>query len=348
MKTILYGAGTACGMAIALYGTLGTTVQYICDKKKTGFFEKAGVKIPIISPETLVRDFSDSKVIITSWKFENEIRRDLINIGFTEKNIESFTIPPRMSAADFKINFENLYKSAYDFYDDEISKQTVLSRAMSYSDSLKLKPNIYHPAYYPPEFEFSENEVFLDGGASDGDTVREFIKMMNGKYRHIYAFEPDPLFFEGLSINTENTENIDIIDAALYDRNGEETLYYDGLMASGITDLPFFLTNRPKFSDSPYKTKPCKTFSIDGYFGENPDKPLPTFIKLDVEGAEKEALLGAERTIKAIKPKIAVSAFYFPADVYYVANVIKNIRSDYKFKLRQYDYGYYETVLYAY
>jgi FkbM family methyltransferase len=348
MKTILYGAGSACGMAVAFNSSIGTPVSYICDKKKTGFFEKAGVKIPIISPDTLVRDFSDCKVIITSWKFENEIRNDLISIGFPKENITSLALPARIDSEVFKRDYYDLYTKAYEFYDDETSKQTVIDRAISYLTPHCLVPNINHPAYYPPEFEFSDNEVFLDGGAADGDTVNEFVKMTNGKYKQIYAFEPDPILFEKLSINTQNTHNIEITKAALCDRNGEQNLYYDGLMASGITDLPYFLTNRLKFSDSPYKTKLCKTFSIDGYFAENPDKTLPTFIKLDVEGAEKETFLGAIKTIAATKPKIAVSAFYFPEDVYDIPLLIKKIRPDYKFKLRQYDYGYYETVLYAY
>jgi FkbM family methyltransferase len=348
MKTILYGAGTACGMAIALYESLGTPVQYICDKKKTGFFEKSGVKIPIISPETLVSDFSDCKVIITSWKFENEIRRDLINIGFPEANIAALSLPARISAEVFKRDFYDLYAAAYEFYGDEVSKQTVIDRAVSYLTPRRLSPNINHPAYYPPEFEFSENEVFLDGGAADGDTVREFLKMTNGNYRQIYAFEPDPYLFDSLSINTEKSADIDIINAALSDKNGEETLYYGGLMASGIADMPYFLTTKTKFSDSPYKRKTCQTFSIDGYFAANPHKPLPTFIKLDVEGAEKAALIGAAKTIAAAKPKIAISAYHKTENVYDLAVEIKRIRPDYKFKLRQTDYGYYETVLYAY
>jgi FkbM family methyltransferase len=348
MNTILYGAGSACGIAVALYESIGKPVDYICDKKKTGFFEKAGVKIPIISPDTLVRKYIDAQVIITSWKFENEIRRDLVGIGFPEENITALALPARISAEVFKRDFYDSYVAAYEFYGDETSKQTVIDRAISYITPQRLNPNIDHPTYYPTEFEFSENEVFLDGGASDGDTVREFLKITNGKYKQIYAFEPDLYFFESLIKSTENVENIDIINVALFDKSGEETLFYDGLMASGITDMPYFLTNKPKFSDSPYNTKLCKTYSIDRFFEENPDKPLPTFIKLDIEGAEKEAIIGGANTIAKAKPKIAVAAFYFPADVYEIAKMIKMIRPDYKFKLRQTDYGYYETVLYAY
>jgi FkbM family methyltransferase len=348
MNTILYGAGTACGMAVALYQSLGTPVMYVCDKKKTGFFEKADVKIPIISPEILVRDFSDYKAIITSWKFENEIRRDLVGIGFPAENIAALALPTRIDAEDFKRNFYDLYASAYEFYGDETSKQTVIDRAISYLTPRRLNPNIDHPTYYPPEFEFSENEVFLDGGASDGDTVREFLKMSNGLYKQIYAFEPDPYLFVKLSSNAEKIQNIEAINAALSDKNGDATLFYGGLMASGIADLPHFLTTKSKFTDTHYNTKTCKTYSIDGYFAENTDKPLPTFMKLDVEGAEKDTLIGAAKTISSAKPKIAISAYHKPENVYDLAAEIKKIRPDYRFKLRQTDYGYYETVLYAY
>src|SRR5208283_312266 len=47
--------------------------------------------------------------------------------------------------------------------------------------------------------QFKDNEVYVDGGAFDGDSVRMFIDNVNGRYDRVLAFEPDPKTFGRLS-----------------------------------------------------------------------------------------------------------------------------------------------------
>ncbi len=72
-----------------------------------------------------------------------------------------------------------------------------------------------------------------------------------------------------------------------------------------------------------------------------------TFIKLDVEGAELETLKGAERTIKEYKPRLAISIYHKPSDIYEIPELLMEYRSDYKFYIRHYTSYVWETVLYA-
>jgi hypothetical protein len=68
---------------------------------------------------------------------------------------------------------------------------------------------------------------------------------------------------------------------------------------------------------------------------------------MDVEGAEKEALLGARKTIQNEKPALAVCVYHKFDDLYVIPDLIQSFGVKYKYYLRHYTLGLAETVLYA-
>ena len=72
-----------------------------------------------------------------------------------------------------------------------------------------------------------------------------------------------------------------------------------------------------------------------------------TFIKMDIEGAELKALMGAKETIVQNKPKLAISIYHKPEDILQIPMYLKALVPEYKFYLRQYTMSYLECVLYA-
>lgn len=80
---------------------------------------------------------------------------------------------------------------------------------------------------------------------------------------------------------------------------------------------------------------------------DNLVKEKVTFIKLDIEGAEKEALEGAAGIIRRDRPRLAVCIYHKPEDILAIPEIILRMREDYRFYLRQYSIGFAETVLYA-
>jgi hypothetical protein len=72
-----------------------------------------------------------------------------------------------------------------------------------------------------------------------------------------------------------------------------------------------------------------------------------SFIKMNIEGAEIDALEGARRTIQSFAPQLAISAYHRPADLWAVPEKIRSLRDDYRLFLRQHDGGIIETVCYA-
>lgn len=162
--------------------------------------------------------------------------------------------------------------------------------------------------------------VMLDGGAFKGDSAAEFIEGVHPE--KIIAVEADPKTFVKLSAYAESEERADVVpvNAALFDRDGEMEYVSSGSRGSG-KDGQNHRANA--------KTVPCQT--IDTLTaGMNVD-----LIKLDVEGAEKSALHGAEGTITRCRPNMAVSLYHRTDDLYSLVKMIHTMLSRHKLYLRR-------------
>lgn len=132
----------------------------------------------------------------------------------------------------------------------------------------------------------------MDGRAYVGDTIYSFIKEVkkrSGGYSHIYAWEADPCNITIMKKNLSCYNNITAIPYAMYCRKTE--LYFDsaGSCSSKVSDNTSGII--------------VKADCIDNLI----IKERITFIIMDIEGAEYDALMGAEYTIKMYKPKLAIS-----------------------------------------
>ena len=72
-----------------------------------------------------------------------------------------------------------------------------------------------------------------------------------------------------------------------------------------------------------------------------------TFIKMDIEGAEKKALEGAKNIIEKHQPKMAICIYHEPEHIWEIPLYIKKLVPDYKIYIRHYQMDEYETVCYA-
>tara|TARA_B100001287_G_scaffold253338_1_gene235976 strand:- start:1945 stop:3033 length:1089 start_codon:yes stop_codon:yes gene_type:complete len=171
-----------------------------------------------------------------------------------------------------------------------------------------------------------ENFVFVDGGAFDGDSYFECIKNQN--ISEAFLFEPDPNNFKLLLENLSST-------------NAKPFLIPLGLSDCYDT-FTFSSSGEAGHIDSGGDLN-VSTCSIDEFFG---DKKVD-FIKLDIEGNEKNALIGAKNVICKNSPIICLSAYHRPEDIWELANVINSISKNYSFYLRQHYYNSFDVVLYA-
>jgi FkbM family methyltransferase len=187
----------------------------------------------------------------------------------------------------------------------------------------------YDNQYFGPDFiQPANDEVYIDCGAFNGDTVHEFFRWSDGRYSKIHAFEPDSLLFNQLMRQFSNNNRIILYNAAIYDKAG--TISFNAENSGGNGHIS---------SDG---GKPVKTLAIDDIA-----PPKTTFIKMDVEGAELKALYGARDTILRDKPRLAVCVYHRAEDIIEIPNYILSLAPEYRLFLRHHSMTRHETVLYA-
>jgi FkbM family methyltransferase len=334
---ILFGAGQMAGVAHKYCLNGGLTITCICDSYKTGIHHDTD--LPVISPVELLEKYKDALVMIATWQYEREITGELMQSGFSEKQIYPLpSLTRRIPIDEFKKKYFEGYAWIYRFLDDERSRQLVIDRARLYATGKVLEPNTQCDCYYEDGYILlGKNEIFLDGGAFIGDSAEAFIARSEA-YSHIYAFEPDALNYEQARRRLIKYPDVDVIHKGLFGTETELTFFHNTTMSAGSSFMYGAISNEAQ-------TLPVT--AIDVFFAGRSDGELPTFIKMDIEGAEKEALLGAADVIKRVKPKLAVCVYHKPEDIYELPQTIMNMRDDYRFALRQHEYSCFETVLYA-
>lgn len=198
---------------------------------------------------------------------------------------------------------------------------------------------ILHPQYgmlmaecgeqYFDVFSAGEKEVFVDGGGYNGETTLGFINWAGGDYSKICVFEPFIEMFQFVKkrVIEEKIERIDLYNNALWSK--KESLY--------------FLESGSGSHVAKKGTVAVKGVSLDEVLKEE----IVTFIKLDIEGSELEALKGAKNIIKKNKPRLAICIYHKPEDILEIPTYILELVPEYKFYIRHYTSCMWETVLYA-
>ena len=182
-------------------------------------------------------------------------------------------------------------------------------------------------------FEPAEHEVFVDAGAYDGSTSRDFLKWCHGVYDGIYMFELNSYMKQLCFHNLGNTDHkIHFIEKGCWSEDTTLT-FVDSQSSSHI------LGDVEGGEDSVF----AAVCSLDSELKD----VVPTFIKMDIEGAEMEALKGARGIIENTRPRLAISVYHKPEDMVDIMDYILRINPDYKLYLRHYSSCCWETVLYA-
>lgn len=174
-----------------------------------------------------------------------------------------------------------------------------------------------------------EKEVFVDGGCYDGFTTRAFFQWA-GKTGYAYCFEIDQENRKAIRRNLP-AGNYEILPKALWSERRILSLTAAGNFASSVAE------------DVQEGSACVEADTIDSLLW---DKGV-TYIKMDIEGAELAAIKGAEKVIREQSPRLAVSIYHKPEDIFQIPALLHKFHKDYRFYLRHYSFSYYDTVLYA-
>ena len=185
--------------------------------------------------------------------------------------------------------------------------------------------------YFPIDlFQLNQDEVFVDAGAYDGDSIRDFLKATDGESSLIIGLEPDPMTYARLEDYASGLA-------------GTRTRLHRMAVADYIGEMRFSATGTMMSvpSDDGNDVIDCTT--IDAIVNGD----APTFIKMDIEGCEGRALQGAARTIVNCRPILAICAYHKYEDLWEIPIAIHSIVPDYSIHLHSYSDGWWELICYG-
>lgn len=228
---------------------------------------------------------------------------------------------PVIGSGLFTKGYYEQNKDAFDFInsrlEDELSKKTfenIIKYKISGKIEYLLNCEVDQNEPYQSFLKLSK-EHFLDLGAYNGDTVLDFTHHCPD-FKSITAVEPDSKTFKKLQNNTYNLQNTKLINACVSDKCALLPFSMKGGRNSSLQESGNLL----------------QSITVDSL-----EKNL-TYIKMDVEGEEVNAILGAEQTIKTHKPKMLISAYHRTEDLIKIPQTVLSIRDDYKIYIRHFKY----------
>lgn len=188
-------------------------------------------------------------------------------------------------------------------------------------------------AYWDRTIVAASDELFVDCGAFDGDTVTAFLRIHQGRFAGIVAYEPDAASLRKLQATVAALppavrERIVVRHAAVAAEGGIVRFDADGAMHSAIADGG---------------AVDVHAVTLDADLADC----RPTFVKMDIEGAELAALQGAARVVREARPVLAICVDHRPDDLWAIPAFIAELAPDYVHAFRSHGTEGFDTVWYA-
>ncbi len=318
---LIYGTGNGADKILDELNRLNISVSGIF--ASDGFVRNRTFRgFPVMSYTQAKEKFGDFLTLISFGSQRKEVIENFIKIS-KERETYSVDVPvygDNIFNRDFYNAHKNEIKLVRKMLSDEKSRsvyENIINFKLTGDMNFLLNSETPREEAYKNILKLSNDEIYMDLGAFNGDTVTEFLGNILS-YKKIYAAEPDIKNFTKLQNNTQHLKNIECLNVCISDNCGEITFSKHG--------------GRNGNADKNGNTVKCMT--VDSILGEND----VTFIKFDVEGLEKEAIDGAKNTIKRCKPKMLVSCYHRSEDVFAIPLQILSIRDDYRVFIRHNPY----------
>lgn len=328
-QVLIFGAGIrGIGMKNFFEKHGATTLAFIDNSSLKQGNDLEG--LPVISLDQAKTDHANIPIFIAS-HWHRAISKQLM-----KADMHDFYTTPLVSfyfMHDIMERHGDDIRKVYDSMADDESRRvyaSIIKTYMTGDDGCLIMSSYDH--YFNPYVCPQQGDVVIDGGAFNGISARRFHELANPA--KIISFEPTAKSYELLVANTEPFRKHSIcINKALW--SDERTLKFTSSDGSPEGN-----------SVSDYGTISIETTSIDATVASlNLDRV--DLIKLDVEGAELEALKGAKDTINHFHPKLQVCLYHNLEDLWTLPLHILADFPGYKFRVGHHSLDPHETVLYA-
>ena len=338
-KVVIYGAGNKGPWFLHLLQKNSIEVCAFLDRNAENIVSING--IPVFRPEC--SEFTQREkeeiyiLIVTRYKFYEEIEITLAELGYG--NVNTYKCP--WYTGEYNNNLNSINNRRDDILEcakiieDEKSFKIYEEAILAYIRgrcNTAIEPE-YDSQYFPVDVPFEKGySKFIDCGAYNGDTIEKLYKE-KGEIDTLIAFEPDGPSYDALIKKIRDNEG----------KFAKNIFTYPCGVYSKLAQFKFISKLGLGGTISEEGTSIIQSVSMDDVLVRH----APTFIKMDVEGEEYEALLGAKNIIHKYRPDLAISVYHFLADLSRIPLLIHNWNLGYKFYFRYHGDFNEEIVMYA-
>jgi FkbM family methyltransferase len=330
-KIVFYGAGRYAREFTRRHCVESRNLRlpdYVCDRA-TGKWGSEFFGAEVCSPERLFKEAVDDViVIVTTCPFFvlGDVRDQLYYHNF----LPAASLEMRFCLAEQSIAEVNRLRGS--FADDK-SRRVFDSMTRGQADGQVWFRDIYdsHPYFENDVVScLPDGEVLVDAGAYTGEHIAAFGRA-NRNFRAAYAFEPFAPHLQAIAGRFAGDSRVKPIGKGLYSAN--MSLAFDDEIPLGAHVV------------SPTGRTDEKVIDVVRLDDEVDDGV--TYIKMDIEGAELDALAGCAETIRRNRPRLAICVYHRPSDYFEIPRLVHAMRPDYRLFLRQHSPFNIDTVLYA-
>jgi FkbM family methyltransferase len=304
--------------------------------------------LPVLSPAEVVAAHRGDVVLIASTMHDSAINRDLLARG-CEAVVPVGYLNLRLPGVFRSREYDGAFLAATDpanrpaiekvfaLLADSESRRVFASKLAfyvtlekPYLDGIRSPGTIY---FDPSVYTLGSDEIVADGGAFVGDTLASFLGCSSGRFRGYIAFEPDPESYAKLSaVAATDPARISAVRAGL------------AFQESSARFRSTHGADSRLLGEDELGGDRVPVVSLDGFFA---GREAPTLIKMDIEGAEADALQGAGVTLRSAAPTLAISVYHFPTDLWTIPLLINRLMPSGRLYLRHYTNEIDDTVCYA-
>ncbi len=339
---VLFGSGALGRMVLDRLRKVGIEPVAFADNNPAAWGQtRDGVKV--LSPAAAAQQFGPRAVFVNTIYTAAPIRKQLTDMEVRWASSSALflrhpremlpflciDLPSRLLAQNAAV------RAGFSVWADEASRREYLGQVrFRLSLDENLPPHLSaESTYFPPELFELGRETLVDCGAFDGDTIRSLLPRINNDPAALIGIEPDPQNCQKLlkyfaSLGPELQKRTRAHQVATGDKREKLSFAADGTVGSSI-------------AGAGSTTVDC--VPLDELLADT----APTFIKMDIEGAEPQTLRGAAGILRRHSPILAICLYHLQDHLWTIPNFIKSINPDYKMFLRRHSDDCWEQVCYA-
>jgi FkbM family methyltransferase len=330
-----YGCGAILGSIVETWrDAVGRRIDF-CSDSDPAKWGQTFAGIPCIAPSELAARQHETTVFVTIGDYTPVVQQ-LQSAGFSsvhllyKYDLASAAYLETTNPEDVATNLESVRGMLADAQSVRVF-DAIVDRVLDPAAPLEVMAEVFEGNQYFPDglITLGPTEVFVDAGAYTGDTLADFLQRTTGCFEAVHCFELDQTNFALLR---------DM--ASVRPEASRITLHPVGLWQEAMEVS--YSTEKSQSTIGKGLAR-GSVVRLDDVIGVA-DVSL---LKMDIEGAELQALEGASRTIQTCRPKMAICVYHDFRHLWEVPMLLKRLVPDYRIFFRHHTRLEYETVCYA-